>query len=310
MSYAQYNLIEASDYNNLTGGPTSTTASTLNVTWAAGTGNAGYGQTAEANVAIGDIVTAAKWANLVNKTSNIATHQGTSITSVSAPVAGGLIQYVSAIPTNLTTVYNARLNAQTVGSTTASTATRATAWSTGLTFTHTATFANADAARYFFNAGGSLKITCSHPGSTGIDLLFNNLASNVGTIVLSSPVSGSITVASVTYNGVTQIGGNAGGSGAQTIATNSGFYALTGANTQLFNKVASTGPAAYLSSFIRVIGAYTAPVVTLYTVWDEIPDGYSAASGTAVTLTAQAPETTNLSNTWGTISLASSVTGS
>jgi len=312
MSYAQYNLIEASDYNNLTGGPTSTTVNTLNVTWSIGTGNAGYGQTAEANVAIGDIVTAAKWANLVNKTANSATHQGSSITSVTAPVAGGLIQYVSAIPTNLTTIYTNRLNAQTVGSTTASTATRATSWSTALTFTHTATFANADAARYFFNAGGSLKITCSHPGSTGIDLLFNNLASNVGTVALSSPTSGSITVAGTTYNGVTKVGG--GGNAPSTLATNTGFYALTTANATLFSQTASTGPAAYLSSFIRVIGAVnsnSAPtVVTLYTVWDEVPDGYTAASGSATTLTAQAPETTNLANTWGTISLSSSVTGS
>lgn len=311
MSYAQYNLIEASDYNNLTGGPSSTTANTLNVTWATGTGNAGYGQTAEANVAIGDIVTAGKWANLVNKTANAATHQGSSISSVTAPVAGGSITFVSAIPTNLQTIYTNRLNAQTVGSTTANTATRGTSWATGLTFTHTATFANADAARYFFNAGGSLKVTCSHPGSTGIDLLFNNLASNVGTVVLSAPTSGSITVAGTTYNGVTKVGG---GGNAPTISTNSGFYALTTANTTLFTQTASTGPSAYLSSFIRVIAAVnsnSAPtVVTVYTIWDEIPDGYTAALGTATTLTAQAPETTNLANAWGTITLSGSVSGS
>jgi len=311
MTYAQYGLVQASDYNALTGGPTSTTANTLNVTWATGTGNAGYGQTAEANVAIGDTVTAAKWANLVNKTSNSATHQGSSISSVSAPVSGGTITYVSAIPTNLSTIYTNRLNAQTVGSTTANTATRGTTWSTALTFTHTATFANADAARYFFNAGGSLKITCSHPAGTNINLLFNNLASNVGTVALSSPVSGSISVAGTTYNGVTKVGG---GGNSPTISTNSGFYALTTANTTLFTQTASTGPAAYLSTFIRVIGAVNSnaspTVVTLYTIWDEVPDGYTVSTGTATTLTAQAPETTNLANTWGTITLAGSVTGS
>ena len=310
MTYAQYGLVQASDYNALTGGPTSTTANTLNVTWATGTGNAGYGQTAEANVAIGDIVTAAKWANLVNKTSNSATHQGSSISSVTAPVSGGTVTYVSAIPTNLSTIYTNRLNAQTVGSTTANTATRGTTWNTALTFTHTATFANADAARYFFNAGGSLKITCSHPSGVNIDLLFNNLASNVGTVALSSPVSGSISVAGTTYNGVTKVGG---GGNAPTISTNSGFYALTTANTTLFTQTASTGPAAYLSTFIRVIGAVNSnaspTVVTLYTVWDEVPDGYTVSTGTATTLTAQAPETTNLANTWGTITLAGSVSG-
>jgi hypothetical protein len=311
MTYAQYGLVQAADYNALTGGPSSTTANTLNVTWATGTGNAGYGQTAEGNVAIGDSVTAGKWANLVNKTSNSATHQGSTISSVSAPVAGGTVTYVSAIPTNLSTIYSNRLNAQTVGSTTANTATRGTTWNTALTFTHTATFANADAARYFFNAGGSLKITCSHPAGTTINLLFNNLASNVGTVALSSPVSGSISVAGTTYNGVTKVGG---GGNSPTISTNSGFYALTTANTTLFTQTASTGPAAYLSTFIRVIGAVNSnaspSVVTLYTVWDEVPDGFTVTSGTATTLTAQAPETTNLANTWGTITLAGSVTGS
>lgn len=311
MTYAQYGLVQAADYNALTGGPSSTTANTLNVTWATGTGNAGYGQPAEGNVAIGDSVTAGKWANLVNKTSNSATHQGSTISSVSAPVAGGTVTYVSAIPTNLSTIYSNRLNAQTVGSTTANTATRGTTWNTALTFTHTATFANADAARYFFNAGGSLKITCSHPSGVNIDLLFNNLASNVGTVALSSPVSGSISVAGTTYNGVTKVGG---GGNAPTISTNSGFYALTTANTTLFTQTASTGPAAYLSTFIRVIGAVNSnaspSVVTLYTVWDEVPDGFTVTSGTATTLTAQAPETTNLANTWGTITLAGSVTGS
>lgn len=311
MTYAQYGLVQAADYNALTGGTSSTTANTLNVTWATGTGNAGYGQTAEGNVAIGDTVTAVKWANLVNKTSNSATHQGSTISSVSAPVSGGTVTYVSAIPTNLSTIYTNRLNAQTVGSTTANTATRGTTWNTALTFTHTATFANADAARYFFNAGGSLKITCSHPTGVNIDLLFNNLASNVGTVALSSPVSGSISVAGTTYNGVTKVGG---GGNSPTISTNSGFYALTTANTTLFTQTASTGPAAYLSTFIRVIGAVNSnaspSIVTLYTIWDEVPDGYTVTSGTATTLTAQAPETTNLANTWGTITLAGSVSGS
>ncbi len=311
MTYAQYGLVQAADYNALTGGPSSTTINTLNVTWASGTGNAGYGQTAEGNVTIGDTVTASKWANLVNKTSNSATHQGSAISSVSAPVAGGSVTFVSAIPTNLTTIYTNRLNAQTVGSTTANTATRGTTWNTALTFTHTATFANTSAARYFFNAGGSLKITCSHPAGVNIDLLFNNLASNVGTVALSSPVSGSISVAGTSYNGVTKIGG---GGSTPTIDANKGFYALTTANTTLFTQLASTGPAAYLSTFIRVIGAVDSnaspSVVTLYTIWDEVPDGFTVTSGTATTLTAQAPETTNLANTWGTITLAGSVTGS
>ena len=91
MSYAQFGTIQASDYNTLVGAATGGTANALNTVWSTGSSGAGYGQTAEATVATGDSVTASKWANLVNKTANTATHQGTSISAVSAPVAGGTI---------------------------------------------------------------------------------------------------------------------------------------------------------------------------------------------------------------------------
>jgi hypothetical protein len=311
MTYAQYGTIAASDYNTLVGGDPITSSGTLNAVWATGGTNTGYGQTAEANVAVGDSVTATKWANLVNKTANSASHQGTSISSVTAPAAGGTVTYLSAIPTNLTTIYTSRLNAASQGSTTANTATYASTWSSALTFTHTITFANANAARYFFNAGGQLKVTCSHANTaTSINQLYNGLASNIGTVVLSSPTSGSITVNSVSFNGVTKVGG---GGNSPTISTNTGYYALTTSNANVFTQLASTGPSGYLSSFIRVIAVSNGSpgaTVTIYTVWDEVPDGLTVGTGSATTVTAQAPETTYLANSWGTISVTGSVTGS
>lgn len=313
MTYAQYGTVQATDYNTLVGGNPVTTSGTLNAVWATGGSTTGYGQTALANVATGDSVTAAQWANLVNRTANAATHQGSSITSVTAPVSGGTITYLSAIPTNLTTIYNNRLNAATQGSTSANTVTTASTWSDKATWTHTATFANGDAARYFFNSGGQLKITMSHPNGTGINLLLNNLASNVGTVVMSAPSSGSITVAGTSYNGITRIGG---GGNAPTISTNSGYYAMTTANANVYYQTASTGPSGYLSTnvniFIKSNGTQgtnsdKGSVITIYTVWDEIPNGITVSSGSTVTVTAQAPETTNLANTWGTITLAGSV---
>lgn len=316
MSYAQYGLIEATDFNNLVGGNPVTSSGKLNTVWATGGTNAGYGQTAVANVSVGGTVAATDWANLVNKTSNSASHQGTSITSVTAPTAGGTVTYLSAIPTNLTTIYNSRLNAASQGSTTSNTATRATTWSSALTFTHTATFANGDAARYFFNSGGQLAITCTHPSGTGINLLLNNLASNVGTVVLSSPTSGSITVAGTSYNGITKVGG---GGNAPTVSTNSGYYALTASNVTAFTQTASTGPSGYLSTFIRVIvksngtqgsNGDAGSVITIYTIWDEVPDGLTAAANSATTLTVRPPATTYVANTWGAISLSGTVSGS
>ncbi len=312
MSYAQYGTIAASDYNTLVGGDPVTSSGTLNAVWATGGTNTGYGQTAEANVAVGDSVAATKWANLVNKTANSASHQGTSISSVTAPAAGGLVTYLSAIPTNLTTIYTSRLNAASQGTTTANTATYGSTWQAALTFTHTITFANADAARYFFNAGGQLKVTCSHTNtSTSINQLYNGLASNIGTVVLSSPTTGSITINSTSFNGITKIGG---GGNSPTISTNTGYYALTTSNANVFTQLASTGPSGYLSSFIRVIAASNGSpgsTITIYTVWDEVPDGLIVAAGSATTVTAVAPETTYLPTTsWGTPTVSGTVTGS
>lgn len=316
MSYAQFGLIQASDFNTLVGGNPTTTSGTLNAVWATGGTTAGYGQTAVANVAVAQTVGSAEWANLVNNTSNSASHQGTAITAVTAPATGGTVTYLSAIPTNLTTIFNSKLNAASQGATSANTATYGSTWSAGLTFTHTISFANGDAARYFFNSGGQLKLTCSNPNSTaGINLLFNNLASNVGTVAMSAPSSGTVTISGVSYNGITKVGG---GGNAPTISTNSGYYAMTTGNATVFTQTASTGPSGYLSTFIRAIAKSNGTqgangdagsIITIYTIWDEVPDGLVVGTGSAVTVTAQAPETTYLANSWGTITIAGTVTG-
>lgn len=316
MSYAQFSVIDATDFNTLVGGNPTSTANTLNATWATGSGAAGYGQTAVANVAAGQSIAASsQWAALVSNTASAATHQGSSITSVSTPVSGGTITFVSAIPTNLSTIYTSRLNAATQGATTPNTATFGSTWSQVLTFTHTATFANGDAARYFFNSGGQLKITCSHPTGTGINLLFSNLASNVGTVAISAPTSGSVSIAGTSYNGITKVGG---GGNAPTIDSTKGYYGLTTGNATVFTQTASTGPSGYLSTFIRIIvksngtqgsNGDAGSVITVYTIWDEVPDGLVVSSGSATTLTAVAPETTNIANTWGAITLSGTVSG-
>jgi hypothetical protein len=223
---------------------------------------------------------------------------------------------LSAIPTNLQTIYSNRLNAATQGGTTANTATFASTWSSALKFTHTATFANGDAARYFFNSGGQIKMTVSHPAGTGINLLFNGLASNVGTVVLSAPTSGTVSIAGTSYSGITKVGG---GGNAPTVDSTKGYYGLTTANATVFTQTASTGPSGYLGTFIRFIvksngtqgsNGDAGSVITIYTIWDEVPDGLVVSSGAATTMTLTPPETTNLANSWGTVTLAGTVTGS
>lgn len=316
MTYAQFGTIQATDYNTLLGPSSgSVPSNNFNPVWASGQGAYGYGQTALANVTAGTSVAATTWANLVNRVSNSASHQGTSITSVTAPVTGGTITYLSALPTNITTVGTAPWKAAAQGSTTANTATYGSTWSQALTFTHTVTFSSGDQARYFFNTGGQIKMTVAHPSGTGIDLLFNNLASNTGTVVISSVTSGTTVISGVTYSGITKVGG---GGNSPTIDATKGYYGLSISNATVFTQTASTGPASYLSTFIRYIvktnGAQgslgdTGSVLTIYTIWDEVPDGLTVSTGSATTCTVQFPSTTYLSNTWSSVTVTGTVTG-
>jgi hypothetical protein len=317
MSYAQNGLIEATDFNGFVGGNPETGANKLNTVWATGGTTAGYGQTAVSQVSGGDTVVATgQWNALVTNTASSASHQGSSITSVTAPTSGGTISYLSAIPTNLTTIYTNRRNAASQGSTIADTATRGSSWQNGLTFTHTVTFASGDAARYFFNAGGQIKMTASHPTGSGINLLFSDLASDTGTVTVSAPNSGTISISGSSYSGITKVGG---GGNTPTVDADKGYFGLTTANATAFTQLADSGPSGYLSSFIRYIvksnGAQgsngdTGSVITIYSVWDEIPNDLVATSGSAVTCTVQLPETTYLSASWGTPSISGSVSGS
>ena len=133
---------------------------------------------------------------------------------------------------------------------------------------------------------------------------------------MSAPTSGTATVAGTAYNGITRIGG---GGNAPTISTNIGYYALTTSNANVYYQTASTGPSGYLSTniniFVKTNGTVgsngdVGNVVTIYTVWDEIPNGLTVGTGSTTTLTVRPPEVTNLANSWGTISLAGSVTQS
>lgn len=320
MSYAQYSTIEAGDFNILingfANGASNLSANTLNSVWSTGSQNKGYGQTVIVAETAGNTITASKWAALVSNTASAASHQSSNITSVTAPVAGNTITYLSAIPTNLVTINTNRLNAVSQSATSSNTATFASTWSSAVTFTHTVTFANGDAARYFFNSGGQLAVTCSHPTGSGINLLLNGLASNVGTVVLSSPTSGTATIAGTSYNGITKVGG---GGSTPTVSTNTGYYALTTSNANVFYQTASTGPSGYLSTniniFIKSNGTQgsngdVGNVITIYTVWDEVPNGLTVSTGTATTVTIRPPETTYIGNSWGTPTVAGTSTGS
>jgi len=309
MAYTSGSLIEAADYN----GFVNTNGSNINEIWASGTGDRGYGQTAIATVAAGSTVTAAQWASLVNTVAAIANHQGTTITGRTAPVTGDIINILSAVNTDITSCETNRLNAvangtQFTGWTGTSAKTGTTSGATWtITFTHTITWASANAARYFFNAGGRIKIDFSKTstGQTG-DPEWNDLASTLCGDIFITAGTATQTIAGSSYTGTTKVGGTGT---PNTLATTTGWYDFTTSNVIIYKQFADTAP--YTANFIQVqartAGSGTQLILT--TTWsasdgDPITGGTApsgATPGTAPTtlVTYFPPSSTYLSASWG-----------
>lgn len=315
MAYIQFGLIEASDYNNMVGGNPTTTPNTLNTVWATGGGQAGYGQISISNVAIGQPVAATNWVSMLNTTATAASHQGTSLDSVVNPSTGSIITYQANVVPNLTKIYANRGNAVAQGTTVSNTQTTVSSWSNSAVFTFALSFATGDAARYFFNAGGQIKLTCTHPSTVNrLNTAFNELASMTGTVVLSGQNFGTRTILGSSFDGVTKVGG----SGTSTISTNSGYFGLTTANILIFDQ--DMGGSGYYANeieiqyFARTNGTQgtnndNGNLVTVTCVWskeDASPLPGVVASGSTCTFVAVPPSTSAISNTWGAFSISGS----
>lgn len=317
MTYTSGSLIEAVDYN----GFVSTTAgANVNATWGTGTTSAGYGQTALSTVSTGGTVTATQWASLVNTIASMANHQGTTITARTAPVTGNTISILSAVNTDITNCYNNRGNAVATGSqftgyTGTNSKTAATSGATwSITFTNTVTFASANAARYFFNAGGLILLDVSKTATGQLgDPEWNDLANTLCGDIYFSGGAFNQTIVGATYTGTTKFGGTGT---PNILATTTGYYDLTpgGAATIIYKQFADTAP--YTNNFIQHSVALNAGsnILTFTTLWsasdgDPISGGTAASGGTPGTApcticTYYPPSTTYLSNSWGTPTVA------
>lgn len=296
MTYAQGGLIQATDYNTFV----STGSPNLNNIWSTGSANSGYGQPVVTTVSSGDPVRAAEWGRLINITANVALHQGSTITAVTAPPIGNIIAYIATLSTNLDTINTNKLNAAAVGTDITTTATRSINWGANVsiptvTSTVTVTFASADQARYYFNAGGAVLINCSRSGGIGSveDTAWSTLCTSVGSLGLpASNVSQSI--ASASYLGLTKFGG----SGTPTIYTRSGFYNLTGTPTILFKQYSAT--TSYTSDYIQISYSASATVLTIVIQCTDTNTNSPITGNLAITAIARQPESSYLTNTWGT----------
>lgn len=317
MTYSSGGLIQATDYN----GFVSTTAgANVNATWGSGTSSAGYGQTAVPTVNTTNSVTATQWASLVNTISSMANHQGTTITARTAPTAGTLISVLSAVNTDITNCYNNRGNAAASGSQYTSwtgtnsktAATSGASWT--ITITNIVTFSDSNSARYFFNAGGRIKLDVSKTatGQTG-DPEWNDLANTLCGDIYFTGGAYSQTIAGTVYTGTTKVGGTGT---PNTLSTGTGYFDLTpgGAATIIYKQFADTAP--YTANYIQHSVALNAgsTALTFTTLWsasdgDPISGGTAASGATPGTApcticTYFPPSTTYLSNSWGTPSVA------
>ena len=233
----------AAEYNSL--------YNSVNYVLGSGSGAYGYGQTLNSittSVTSSDRITRAHWANLRLDLLRIAGHQGlaengtwtvgttssiptlptvTSTTRISANIVNSFNNAISVL-TLSTNAYKLAVGQYSDELLTSST--RSTSWNGSINHYFTLNFGSADNARYFFNAGGSVRITPSmvlpNP-NTGVGASINqdwyNLISGVGTIVFG-------------YTDTTISG---------TQVSSIGFYDLTSTPTQIYTRTGGTQNATY-----------------------------------------------------------------
>lgn len=304
MAYQSGDIILDDHYNDF--------VASVNAVWGTGTGDRGYGQsTTVSTVSAGNSVTATQWTTLLSRISSLATHQNSTITSITNPTTGDTIEAYTALSTNISTVDTNRLNRAGTGTDTSDTNATTNTWFTETTHTQTLAFAGGDEARYFFNAGGEVRISFNHAGSTTSDKNseWNQLATQSGTIVLGASTTAK----------------NGGSGTVTTLATTTGYYDLTTTDTVLFKQFADSSP--YTTNYIEVRAKVSTAhsdgngnngeVITFTisyrddaaddTSWDKsIYNVLDQVDGTTTTTTvARQPSTSTLSATWGTPSWTS-----
>lgn len=322
MSYASGGTIQANDYNNLAwgGNTTGTYSPTIkNIAYVMGTGNGvrGYGQTITAINAVtaAGTVTATQWAGLVHTLNKALGHQGGTLLASGSNIgitAGATITAFANVATSVTTIDTNANVAGSSGTTTTGTGLNTTvSWanSTGsqsTNFTRTATFASADQARYFWNAGGFLSVVLTASNLNG--------TSRSGDVVtLFQTNAGGFTVKNANCTPRTGTGGTLNSS-----SSTLGYWALTTANQTMLDLNSASATYEYQSTKLLIqlktngrqgSNYDNGTIVTFdFTLSDTAQTNSNFNDVVSVTATVRVdvvfPETTYLSNSWGTVTIA------
>jgi hypothetical protein len=237
----------------------------------AGTGSAQYGlgQSAISTVSAGGTVNASQWNALMTGITNIANHTNDSMTSRSAVSSGDTVAILSAVAADLATlaasVAAGSPNATALTTSSAKqTSDSSSSWYGSHTVEHSVTFANANTMRYFFNAGGKIRVSKSRTGNGGSgggattkDSNWTNLYAALGNIDIASQAS------------------TRSGSG-ETLTTNglaNGFHDLGTGYTHIIRLTEATSP--YTGNYIDVHAKLNASVgsATVMTIKTTANDG-------------------------------------
>jgi hypothetical protein len=315
MAYTSGGTIQALDYNLLTwGGNTqvyNATPDNLAEVWGVGNGQNGYGQDTSliSTLSAGTTVSATQWAGLVYTLNKTLGHQGGAAAQLATGsnigiVAGATIAAFANVATAITTINTNKLNFNsTRGATTTGSNLDKVYNTEGATMTQTitVTFASADQARYFFNAGGRLSLVAGQAGDfeqNAKETNWRDLINAIGTIHLDQLTS--------TRTGT--------GETLTTDGSSIGYWDLTTSNQTLIRLTQDTAPytANYIDIFARVAGTAgsngglgTQVIFQIDYVDGSADGGFNdGISGTVRNrIDIVKPEITYLSDVWGSITV-------
>ena len=312
MAYQAGNKILDDHYNTFVygtiNGSEDVNTANVNSTWGSGALNKGYGQSSVLpSVTPGTKITATQWANLLNRIDTLAAHQGTTVSGISNPAVGDQISAYATLQADIDAVYANRANAIASGSSVTQTFDLTASWTVSSYPKFTISFPTANAMRYFFNAGGLIKVSVARSGGSVTDknAEWTDLLDKCGTIVFSNG-STTANIAGTSYTGTNKVGG---AGTVNYINSNYGFYdmAFDATYVQLFQQYADTTPYTSNRAQLWVRGETDSKSMTLrYSLLDDAPEDSAndTVDGTiTMTCTITHPSTTYLSDTWGPITL-------
>jgi len=296
MAYLANNDILDDHYNDFAvgniGGTIDHNTRNLDTIWGTGTGDKGYGQgSLLGSVGPGTNVTATQWATMLDRMDAIAAHQGTTITHPTNPTVGNNIAVFGQVDTDITNMFTNRLNASANAVDSTTTMSASGTWNVSTQHYQTITWASANHARYFFNAGGQIRISFARSGGQTHtkNTEWTDLCTKCGTLVFGA-------------NTFTK----SGGSGVVTTLNNNGWYNITSTFNVNFKQFADSSP--YTSNFITVETAWAATNTQLLirviyqdaAADNSIPSTLDNVDGTVTTtFVERPPSTAQLANTWG-----------